>query len=197
MCGRLPAIDSDDPRKSSFAPVIDRNTRVLLLGSLPGEASLAAQRYYAHPRNQFWHLSGGAIGVDLPALPYQARLELLLAAGVGLWDVARSARRRGSLDSAMREVEGNALADLAALLPGLRAIGFNGGTAARIGRALLGKTSLTLIDLPSSSPAYARVTIAQKAEVWRAIRSFLDPAALQSARKGADRMKTTSMGKEQ
>ncbi|WP_239804852.1 DNA-deoxyinosine glycosylase [Croceicoccus hydrothermalis] len=192
---------ADGPRKSSFAAVTTPETRVLLLGSLPGEASLRAQRYYAHPRNQFWHLVGGAIGVDLDALSYDARLAVLRIAGIGLWDVARTARRSGSLDSAMRDVEGNPLAALAATLPALRLIGFNGGTAARIGRRMLRGDAPALLTLPSSSPAYCRVTRDDKAREWNAIRDYLHPECLHSARIAADRTAhghaTPDMGKDE
>ena len=80
-------------RKSSFSPVVAPDTRVLVLGSLPGERSLAAGRYYAHPQNRFWHLIGGAIGLELGPLDYEQRLAALLAAKVGLWDTVASARR--------------------------------------------------------------------------------------------------------
>ena len=146
---------------------------MLILGSLPGEASLAAARYYAHPQNQFWRLIGGVIGEDIASLDYDTRLAALRSAGVGLWDTVASARREGSLDAALREVEGNPLGDLAASLPTLRAIGFNGATAARIGRQALGNTPLTLIGLPSSSPAHARMTFAEKAQRWKYLRDFL------------------------
>lgn len=101
-------------RKSSFAPVADPHTRVLILGSLPGEASLAAARYYANPRNQFWRLVGAVIDVDLVAQDYERRLETLLAHRIGLWDSIGSATRSGSLDTAIRDVAPNALATLAA-----------------------------------------------------------------------------------
>lgn len=160
-------------RKAAFAPVVDADTRLLILGSLPGDASLKAGQYYGHPQNAFWRLIGGVIGRELPGLPYLERLEALKAARVGLWDVIAAARRPGSLDAAIREAE---LADLAGLvdtLPRLRAVGFNGGTAARIGRrALAGRANLALLDLPSSSPAYTR-PFAQKAQVWMSLRSFL------------------------
>ena len=146
---------------------------MLILGSLPGEASLAAARYYAHPQNQFWRLIGGVIGREIAALAYEARLAALLAAGVGLWDTVASARRAGSLDGALREVEGNALGELVATLSALRAIGFNGATAAKIGRKALGDTLLTLIDLPSSSPAHARLSLAGKAERWKSLREYI------------------------
>ena len=113
------------------------------------------------------------IETDLVDLDYDARLATLLKAGVGLWDTVASARRKGSLDAAIREVEDNALGDLVATLPALRAIGFNGATAAKIGRRALGHTPLLLIDLPSSSPAHASLNFAQKAERWKSLREFL------------------------
>lgn len=147
---------------------------MLILGSLPGEASLAAGHYYAHPRNLFWTLVGSAIGRDLPALGYEARLEILRANGVGLWDVVRSGQRKGSLDAALREVEGNDLAALVRRLPHVAAIAFNGATAARLGRALLGPDAgLVLLDLPSSSPAYAAMPLAEKQARWLALRNHL------------------------
>lgn len=160
-------------RKSSFPPVVAPDTRVLILGSLPGEASLAAARYYAHPQNQFWRLIGSVIGVDLPLLDYEERLATLLGARVGVWDTVASARREGSLDASLREVEAAALGDLVATLPALRAVGFNGATAARLGRRALGATPLALLDLPSSSPANARLSFADKAESWGRLRDFL------------------------
>ena len=90
-------------RKSSFPPVVAPDTQVLLLGSLPGERSLQAQRYYAHPQNRFWHLIGKVIGVALEPLDYDARLAVLLGAKVGIWDTVASAQRIGSLDAACRE----------------------------------------------------------------------------------------------
>ena len=150
------------------------DTRVLILGSLPGEASLAAARYYAHPQNRFWRLVGAVIDQDLAQLEYDARLEALLSARIGLWDTVASARRAGSLDAALRAVERNALGELVTTLPALRAIGFNGATAARIGRRALGRTPLALIDLPSSSPAHARMTLEEKAQRWKSLREFLD-----------------------
>lgn len=160
--------------KSAFAPVVAPHTRVLVLGSLPGEASLRAARYYAHPQNQFWRLIGGVIERDLVALRYEARLDALLAAGVGLWDSVARAHRAGSLDTAIRDPEAAPLAALAATLPALRAVGFNGGTSARIGRRQFAPDSpLAFVQLPSSSPAYCRVTLEEKQDVWNALRKFL------------------------
>jgi double-stranded uracil-DNA glycosylase len=157
-----------------FAPVTRTDTRLLVLGSLPGAVSLARQRYYAHPQNQFWRLTGAVIGRDLVALDYEARLEALLDAGIGLWDTVAAATREGSLDADIRLHRASDLAALAATLPALRAIAFNGGTSARIGRKQLGDVpALALVDLPSSSPAYASLSFERKRDAWLALRAYL------------------------
>ncbi len=164
---------ADDPFKQSFPPVVDAHVRVLILGSLPGEVSLRHQQYYAHPTNQFWRLIGTVIGADLVHLPYDMRLETLLRHRVGLWDVIREARRSGSLDGNIRDHSPNALRDLIASLYGLKAIAFNGGTAAGIGRKQLGgETARVLIPLPSSSAAYTRSFEAKLTE-WMALKAYL------------------------
>lgn len=146
---------------------------MLLLGSLPGAASLAAGRYYAHPRNQFWRLLGGLLRIDLAALAYPARLDALAGAGVALWDAAHSAERAGSLDQALKAVRLNDLAGFAAKLPALRAVGFNGGAAWRLGAgAFAQRPDLALVKLPSSSPAHA-MAFARKADGWASLAPFL------------------------
>jgi TDG/mug DNA glycosylase family protein len=158
--------------KRSFAPVVDERTRVLVLGSLPGEESLARRQYYGNPRNHFWRLIGAVIGEALGPLAYAARLEHLLAAGVGLWDTVGSATRRGSLDGNIRAVEANRLAELVDTLPELRAIGFNGGRSASLGMRQLAGRPLALVPLPSSSPAYT-LAFEAKREAWLKLRAFL------------------------
>lgn len=154
----------------------DARTRVLICGSLPGDASLAAAQYYAHPRNRFWHLAAAATGLPgLPKLPYETRLSALLGAGVGLWDVAASGQREGSLDTALRDVAQTDLAALAAQLPALRAIAFNGGAAARLGRrAMRGVPDVDLVNLPSSSPAYCAITPQEKEMRWMVLKQWLE-----------------------
>jgi hypoxanthine-DNA glycosylase len=147
---------------------------VLILGSLPGEKSLAERRYYAHPQNFFWRLVGRTIGRDLVALDYEARLEALRLAKIALWDTVASARRVGSLDAAIREAENAPLAALVETLPELRAVGFNGRKSAAIGRPQLATSGLTLVDLPSSSPAYASMPYAEKERLWARLADFLD-----------------------
>jgi TDG/mug DNA glycosylase family protein len=149
-----------------------------VLGSLPGEASLAAGRYYAHPRNAFWRLMGEVVGEDLASYAYEDRLTTLLRHRVGLWDVVGEATRPGSLDTAIRDVVHNDLAALVATLPDLRAIAFNGGKAAKAGLKLLsaGERRLTLYSLPSSSPALT-VPFSAKAEAWGVLRDALTPEA--------------------
>ncbi len=158
--------------KRSMAPVGSADARLLILGSLPGEASLAAQRYYAHPTNQFWRLLGAAIGEELAALDYGQRLERLAAREIALWDVVAEAQRRGSLDGAIRGATPNELVHYIATHPRLAAVAFNGKTAAAIGRrALAAGPGLAFIDLPSSSAALTR-PFADKAAAWAAIGRF-------------------------
>lgn len=163
-----------DPRKHSFPPVVDAATRLLVLGSLPGERSLAEQRYYAHPQNQFWRLLSPAAGRDLAELDYDARLAALRDANIGLWDVVASARRAGSLDAALRDVEGHDIAALARTLPDLRAIAFNGGTAFRTGAKQLGEAAsrYAIIALPSSSPLHT-IGFEKKLPHWEALGAHL------------------------
>ena len=154
--------------------MVNAETRVLILGSLPGDMSLAAARYYANPRNRLWRLVGEVIArPDLPMLDYDERLAVLLATGIGLWDAVASAERPGSLDSAIRKAQPAALADLIAALPQLRAVAFNGQTSGKIARPLLVNARCQLIDLPSSSPAHAALSFAQKRQMWLCLRQFL------------------------
>jgi len=156
----------DVERKHGLPPVARADARLFVLGSLPGDASLAARRYYAHPQNAFWRLMGKAIGEDLHGLDYAGRLERLAEHRVGLWDVVAHAPRRGSLDQAIREAGHNPLRDYLAGFPRLQAVAFNGKTASTIGRRLLGQaTGLDLIDLPSSSPANTQ-PFAEKERAW-------------------------------
>ena len=156
-----------------FDPVTRPDTRLLVLGSLPGAVSLAQQRYYAHPQNQFWRLIGSVIGRHLAALAYEERLEALLDAGIGVWDTVAAATRKGSLDADIRLHRASDLPALAATLPELRAIAFNGGTSARIGRGQLGDApAFDLINLPSSSPAYT-LPFERKLDSWLALRAYL------------------------
>lgn len=172
----MPSRPAAAQRHRSFPPVAGADTRLLLLGSLPGIASLAAARYYAHPQNQFWRLAGGVIGRDIAALDYPARLEALAAAGIGLWDMVAEAAREGSLDSAIRDTAANDLTALVSRLPRLQALGFNGGTSARLfQRHFAGLADrYEVVPLPSSSPAYT-LPFAEKQARWMALRPFIAP----------------------
>ena len=161
------------PLKRSFPPVVDIGVRVLVLGSLPGEESLAQGRYYANPRNQFWRLMSAVVGVDLMPLAYDVRLEALLKARAGLWDTVASATRNGSLDAAIKSHQANDLLSLIERLPELRATAFNGGTSARVGQKQLGNLAgFERVALPSSSPAYT-LAFERKREAWLQLRRFL------------------------
>jgi double-stranded uracil-DNA glycosylase len=155
-------------RRTGLAPVIAADTRILILGSFPGAASLAAQQYYAHPRNQFWRLMSALIGEDLVALPYAARLPRLLAHQIGLWDVIAACERSGSLDSAIRNAEANDFDMLRQRCPALVRVCFNGKTSGKL-EPLFAAAGFQTLVLPSSSPANAQWSFEQKLEAWRKI----------------------------
>jgi TDG/mug DNA glycosylase family protein len=162
--------------KVGLPPIAAPDARLFILGSLPGDASLGARQYYAHPTNQFWRLLGGVLGEPLQELAYDQRLERLAERRVGLWDVIASAERRGSLDQAIRIAEHNEVRAFLAAFPDVRAIGFNGATAAKVGRKLIGDPppGISLIDLPSSSAANT-ARFEDKAKLWGRLGAFLTP----------------------
>ena len=159
-------------RLVGLPPVVGAGTRVLVLGSFPGAASLAARQYYGHARNQFWPILA-ALWPQHP-LPdrghYAARCDWLLARGLGLWDVYASCERRGSLDTSIRNAQVNDFAALRAQAPGLAAIAHNGGESyshARAVRASLeGGAAIASLRLPSTSPANASWSLDRKLQAW-------------------------------
>ena len=150
-----------------LAPVIARNSRLVVLGSFPGLASLQAQQYYGHPRNHFWPLVGALLDVDLVALPYAQRLAQMRQRGLGLWDVYASCRREGSLDSAIQAAVFNDLASLKRRAPALQLVAHNGAESARAMRHTR-TLGVPVLQLPSSSPANASWSFERKRAAWRA-----------------------------
>ena len=163
------------PRRHGLPPVLARDARVLILGSFPGEASLAARQYYAHPRNHFWPILGTVLGEPLAALAYRARLARIKAHRVGLWDTIVACERRGSLDGAIRNAERGEVDRVRRAAPALALVCFNGQTAARAEPVWRAAGYATLV-LPSTSPAYTR-PLGEKLAAWRAL-----AAALQGGR---------------
>ncbi|MBC8748029.1 hypoxanthine-DNA glycosylase [Paraburkholderia sp. WC7.3g] len=152
-----------------FPPVAAADTHTLILGSFPGEASLAAAQYYAHPRNQFWRLLGAVLDEpSLHELPYEARLTRVLAHRIGIWDVLDACHRDGSLDSAIRNAQANDFDSLREHAPLLKKVCFNGKTAGRFA-PVIGAAGYQTLVLPSSSPAHAALSFDQKLLVWREI----------------------------
>ena len=154
-----------EARLQGLDPVIDAHTRLIVLGSFPGVASLRAQQYYGHPQNAFWKILGELWGLPLAQRPYAERLQALREHGLGLWDVYASCEREGSLDSDIREPVLNDLASLRQHCPSLEAIAHNGGESFRHARhtRLLG---LPVYRLPSTSPANAGWSFQRKREAW-------------------------------
>lgn len=156
----------DDAPLEGLGPVVSPATRLVVLGSFPGVASLQAQRYYGHPRNHFWPILSALWGVDLVGLSYPLRLRAMLDHGVGLWDVYASCRRVGSLDSNIESARPNDLARLRQLAPTLRAVAHNGGESARSMQRTLA-LGVEVLRLPSTSPANASWSFDRKFAAWR------------------------------
>jgi hypoxanthine-DNA glycosylase len=151
-----------------LAPIVAPATRLVVLGSFPSEASLAAQQYYAHPRNHFWAILSALWGVDLRQMPYAARIECVRERGLGIWDVYARCRREGSLDSAIEDAEPNDLASLMKVAPLLRAVAHNGGESARSMRVTR-QLGVAVHRLPSTSPANASWSFERKLAAWREV----------------------------
>jgi TDG/mug DNA glycosylase family protein len=159
----------------SFPPIASAASRVLILGTMPGKASLRAGQYYAHPQNAFWRIAGTIVGFE-PASPYEVRVDLMRAAGIAIWDVLKSCTRQSSLDSDIVHATAvpNDLPAFLALHPQIRRICFNGAKAealfARHVRPRLADArDIHYVRLPSTSPANASVPAATKLQAWQAI----------------------------
>jgi hypoxanthine-DNA glycosylase len=165
-------------RARSFPPIAAPDARVLVLGSMPGVASLAANQYYAHPRNAFWPIMATLFGFDA-ALDYPARTKALAASSIAVWDVLHSCRRQGSLDSAIEDdtLVANDLAGFLAGHPAIRHVFFNGAKAdscfRRHIKLAMPEREIAFTRLPSTSPAHAGRSFEQKLLAWRAVADAL------------------------
>ena len=164
-------------RDEGFTPVIATGAHTLILGSLPGQRSLQMQQYYAHPQNAFWTLIEQLFGAASP-LPYNRRVKILTDHGIALWDVLAAAERPGSLDSSIVHASARAN-DFEAFFrshPQIRRVFFNGRKAAEIYRRFSLPTlsaefaALRYVCLPSTSPAHAGMSFAEKLESWKRIK---------------------------
>ena len=159
-------------RQRGLPPIVDERTRVLVLGSFPGVASLAARQYYAHPRNHFWPIVAAIVGEPLVEMPYAKRLQRLAAWRIGVWDIIVACQRRGSSDAAIRNAERGSVARIGRVAKSLALVCFNGNTAATA-RPVWQAAGYETLALPSTSPAYTR-PLSEKLAAWRAIERWLD-----------------------
>jgi len=154
-----------------LAPVTGKNPEILILGSFPGSISLAKGEYYGNPRNQFWQILEQLFGIDA-ALPYAARVALLVEHRIALWDVLCTCSREGSMDAAIRDATANDIRGFVAAHPAIRCIVLNGSTAGRYFKRF--DPGLSGVVLPSTSPAYAGMPFAEKVRRWTCIRSQIN-----------------------
>jgi double-stranded uracil-DNA glycosylase len=163
-------------RVESFPPIASQKSKVLILGSMPGEASLKAGQYYAHPRNTFWPIMGELFGAA-PSLPYSERVERLNFAGVALWDTLQACIRDGSLDCSISEQVANDFSAFFAKYPHITHVYFNGGKAEKVFRShalsSLPNPQPVFTRLPSTSPAHAAMPFDAKVQAWSVMRKVL------------------------
>jgi len=170
---------ADTSINTGFPCVARSNARILILGSMPGQRSLQAQQYYAHPRNAFWPIMAKMFDFD-PALAYDKRLQILTQHHVALWDVARQCIRPGSLDADIRQVEANDFQVFFAHFSHIQAVFFNGQKARDLFNRLIlpslssPASTLEYHLLPSTSPAHATMSFADKCAAWRSVQLTLE-----------------------
>jgi hypoxanthine-DNA glycosylase len=155
--------------KTSFSPISNSETTVLILGTIPGDKSLELEEYYGHPRNRFWKIISEITNNELP-ITYPDKKELLLKTKIGIWDVAHKANRKGSLDSAIQDEEPNDLDSFISLHKNLKVIGFNGAKAESLFEKYFDrKQGIKYLSLPSTSPANAGIDFDSICTIWRQI----------------------------
>ena len=155
--------------KSSFAPIENSEISILILGSIPGDRSIAMQEYYGHPQNRFWKMLAHITGKPEPA-SYAEKKALLLQSGIGLWDVARTADREGSMDSAIRNETPNDIDMFLDCHPHISTIVFNGRKAENMFRKFFsGRPCITYCIMPSTSPANAAYSLDELCRIWSGI----------------------------
>ena len=151
---------------SSFPPIINENSKILILGSIPGVKSLEMQQYYAHPQNKFWKIICEIFNEEFTT-NYQQRIEILEKHHIALWDVIDTCERKGSLDSEIKNEEANKIEELLQNFPNIKAIFCNGQKSHKNLQKILGKKfRLPIIVLPSTSPAYAGLSYFDKLKLW-------------------------------
>jgi TDG/mug DNA glycosylase family protein len=167
-------------RVQSFAPILGKHPRILILGSMPGIASLEAVQYYAHPRNIFWPIMADLFSIDAET-DYARRIAQISEAPVILWDTLKRCDRPGSLDASIKRdtVEVNDIPGLLSEFPGIRAVACNGATSANYFRKLVmpqisAEIEIEMLPMPSTSPANAGMTFAQKLAAWRRLLAYID-----------------------
>ena len=151
---------------SSFPPIANKDSKILILGSIPGVKSLEMQQYYAHPQNKFWKIICEIFNEEFTT-NYQQRIEILEKHHIALWDVIDTCERKGSLDSEIRNEEANKIEELLQNFPNIKAIFCNGQKSHKNLQKILGKKfRLPIIVLPSTSPAYTGLSYFDKLNLW-------------------------------
>ena len=158
---------------SSIPPIINKDSKILILGSIPGVKSLEMQQYYAHPQNKFWKIICEIFNEEFTT-NYQQRIEILEKHHIALWDVIDTCERKGSLDSEIRNGEANKIGELLHSYPNINAVFCNGQKSHKNLWKILPKDfHLPIIVLPSTSPAHASLRYEEKLKSWKMVLNYL------------------------
>ena len=159
-------------RISSFPPIVDSCSKILILGSIPGAKSLEMKQYYAHPQNKFWKIIFDIFNEEFTT-DYGQKIKFLHKKNIALWDVIDGCERKGSLDSGIKNEHANKIPEFIDAHPTLKAIFCNGQKSYRNLQKIVGKNfHLPIILLPSTSPAHAAMPYAEKRDLWKKILLF-------------------------
>lgn len=157
----------------SFKPSVNKKSKILILGSMPGVKSLAEQQYYAHPQNRFWKVMSELCNCDLISIGYNERLKKLLENGVALWDTIGSCERKGSLDSDIKKEKPNNIPQLLKKYPNIKRIYLNGNKSysalKKYFPEILADEHYNIYRLPSTSPANAGYGMKELMNEWKNI----------------------------
>ena len=159
-------------RISSFSPIINKDSKILILGSIPGVKSLEKQEYYGHPQNKFWKIIFELFHEEFTE-DYRLKVDILKRHHVALWDVIDSCERKGSLDSEIKNEKTNSVEQILEEFPNIRALFCNGGKSHQILQKMIaGKSEIPIFKLPSTSPLHT-ISYERKLEDWRKITHYL------------------------
>jgi len=148
-----------------FEPIIDKNSKILILGSFPSIDSFKNSFYYGHKQNQFWKLLADIFEENIPKT-IEEKIDFLKKHKIALWDIVKSCNRKGSLDNCLKNIEVNDIEKLLKKYPNIKAVFFTGRKAQQLYKKHFSHLNISTLYLPSPSPAYKKLSYEEKLKEW-------------------------------